>query len=891
YSIVAEPEYRKDIEKNLKKELGNLVWKEIEEKSELIEKSLKEFIDLLVSSNNDRKKYFASIKRTDEKIFDFLKGENETGEIFCSNENRLKKLYHPSDVEMYKQARPEEDGKKYLGSPRTESVKNPVAMKTLHQLRYLINALIKGNIIDQDIKVHIELAREMNDANVRKAIESWQGDNQKKRDKYKEQIIADYLAETGKEIEPSQDEILKYQLWEEQNHICVYTGKPVKVSDFIGADPIFDIEHTIPRSLSYDNSHENKTLCYNRYNREIKKQSIPFELANYDREHTYSTSAGELKCSAILPIIENWKTKFEVINKLIEQRVKQSRAAQTKEQKDRAIQARHKLTFERNYWRNKYKRFIMEEVPSGFKNSQLNDTRLISKFARAFMKSVFDKVYVINGKTTDEFKRIWGLPDKDRGNHIHHAMDAITLAAITKQKNDLLANYYKDEEKYIKPKFKKPWETFTQDVKNIVNDTLIYHVREDNAVKLTRKKVRKRGKIVPKVVYKRDKLGNYILDEKGKIIIDRYIYEEKNGKKTPVFGKELSENEILNIIEGKDYFKIKKDKEGYKYYEFSRYKKDKNGNKKGDIVYKKAANYLRGDSIRGSLHLDTIYGAIQEKGYVRNKADKKVPVKYVIRKKMEVSNIGFKTVTDLNGIVDETVKQMIFAQIKEKEGFKKAIDAGVYMLKPKRREVDNKIILNGKGEIEFEKEKNGRLKIGHPIKKVRIYMPSVKSPLHIKKHRDLSKYEYKQEVHVVNETNYLMAIYKGEDNNNKIIRDYKIVNLFDTAEYYKTSNKSHKEEYPIVEDVVYKDEIKLEHQFNLKTGLKVIILNKNEQDISFADVNWLHSRLYIIRGLDGDGIKLYHHQEARQTTDVIKHMNKVINKENVHKNITERKVI
>ena len=38
----------------------------------------------------------------------------------------------------------------------------------------------------------------------------------------------------------------------------------------------------------------------------------------------------------------------------------------------------------------------------------------------------------------------------------------------------------------------------------------------------------------------------------------------------------------------------------------------------------------------------------------------------------------------------------------------------------------------------------------------------------------------------------------------------------------------------------------------------------------------LGQRLYVIRGLDKDGIKLYYHQEARPTTDVIKFMNEVI---------------
>lgn len=47
-------------------------------------------------------------------------------------------------------------------------------------------------------------------------------------------------------------------------------------------------------------------------------------------------------------------------------------------------------------------------------------------------------------------------------------------------------------------------------------------------------------------------------------------------------------------------------------------------------------------------------------------------------------------------------------------------------------------------------------------------------------------------------------------------------------------------------------------------------------------------RLYIIRGLDEDGVKLYFHQEARPTTEVIKHMNNVIYRHNSQNNVLDK---
>ena len=97
----------------------------------------------------------------------------------------------------------------------------------------------------------------------------------------------------------------KYQLWEEQKHVCVYTGQTIGLSDFLGANPKYDIEHTIPQSLSFDNSQANLTLCDNQFNRAVKRNKIPSELPNYE---------------AFTARIEHWKKTYEDLDKKIEKR-------------------------------------------------------------------------------------------------------------------------------------------------------------------------------------------------------------------------------------------------------------------------------------------------------------------------------------------------------------------------------------------------------------------------------------------------------------------------------------------------------------------------------------------------------------------------------------------
>ncbi|MFV0266299.1 MAG: type II CRISPR RNA-guided endonuclease Cas9 [Draconibacterium sp.] len=296
--------------------------------------------------------------------------------------------------------------------------------------------------------------------------------------------------------------MLKYQLWEEQNHKCIYTGKEIGIYEFLGPNPSFDIEHTIPRSVSLDNSQENKTLCENAFNRKTKRNRIPGELANH---------------SEILARIEPWKEKFEELDKQISKQVRRAKNAADKTQKDTAIQARHKLTFERDYWRNKYRRFTMEDVPEGFKNSQLVDTGIITKYSRLYLNTLFDKVYTVKGSTVADFRRLWGLQDeyekKARVNHIHHCIDAITIACITKEAYENLARAYHNWEEVDRmkasdmPKVNPPWPNFVPDVKSIEKEVFISHYTPDVLPKQTKKKLRERGRI------RKDKSGNPIYQQ------------------------------------------------------------------------------------------------------------------------------------------------------------------------------------------------------------------------------------------------------------------------------------------------------------------------------------------------------------------------------------------
>lgn len=412
-------------------------------------------------------------------------------EQYHVSEEKLKKLYHPSMMEVYPRVqRTNSYGVYQLGSPRIDSVRNPMAMRSMFRLRKLVNRLLEEGKIDSDTEIHIEFARELNDANKRNAIAAFTKENQNKNDEARKKIKNLFKAETGKDIEPTDVDVLKYVLWEEQGHICLYTGKQICISDFIGGNPKFDIEHTIPRSVGGDSTKMNLTLCDSRFNRDVKKTKLPTELPNHEE---------------IMARINDWREKYESLDGQIRRQKKMSKGATTKDQKDAIIRKRHLLELQRDYWRGKYLRFTMESVPEGFSRRQGTDISVISKYARLYLKSLFKHVYTVKGIATSDFRKIWGIQKayskKERVNHVHHCIDAIVIACIGLDEYNKLGAYYHDEENHewygmSKAYFKKPWSTFVEDIEKVQDEILVYHYTPDNMPKQGRRRILIDGKRV-----------------------------------------------------------------------------------------------------------------------------------------------------------------------------------------------------------------------------------------------------------------------------------------------------------------------------------------------------------------------------------------------------------
>ena len=520
---------------NFKNEILNLYLKFLDGKQNKEDKASS------CANKNPEIDYY-KIPRLDETIKQNLKNE------FNLSDFALKHLYHPSDIDMYPMSKREintrvngvEQYVKQLESPQPPSKgwKNPMAMRTLQELRHLLNYLLKVGKIAPKTKIVVEMARELNDSNKRWAIQTYQKGREIENKEFAKAIVG-----VAKEKYPNLDEnnieninkvrlwweqiekneavytqikdlredVQKYRLWKEQECVCMYTGEMISLTDlFDGSQTHF--EHTLPISSSFDNSLTNFTICKGYYNTNIKRDKIPTQLDNYSKDANGYT--------AIESRLNKWKEKVEHLKNLIETNKVKTKKIQDPETKRNLIRERHLLQFNHDYWKKKLDTFTVKEVPASWKNSQLVDTQIISKYARAYLKTVFEKVDVQKASIVIDFKKIYrihGNGTKDRSKHNHHAEDAATLTLIpgSARREVILSEYYKAIENKKKYNL-DPYTGFdTRHILDIGKNIITFHVSNNKYIVNTKKKIRKRGEIV----YLKDKkTKKRILNESGKPI-------------------------------------------------------------------------------------------------------------------------------------------------------------------------------------------------------------------------------------------------------------------------------------------------------------------------------------------------------------------------------------
>lgn len=301
---------------------------------------------------------------------------------------------------------------------------NPIVNKGMHELKRVVNAIIKQ--YGKPDVIRIEMARDLEMNTKRyKENEARQGKNKKENEKaveaYKSLNLGSY---------PNYDDKIKYRLWHEQNQRCAYSNKTIPLNAVFTAE--VEIDHILPYKKSLDDSYMNKVLCYTTENRN-KGDKTPRD----------AWGGNEDKWTQITQAISQWKGVG-----------------------------------------SKVKRFYQTEkdlLKSDFISSQLNDTRYIAKLALKYVKQLGCDVSVTKGSIVSKIRHQWGFNDligetnkKERTDHRHHAIDAVVIAATSRQ-------LYKKSVAQIernKLKIAPPYPHIRDDLAKLLKNTIISHASQ-----------------------------------------------------------------------------------------------------------------------------------------------------------------------------------------------------------------------------------------------------------------------------------------------------------------------------------------------------------------------------------------------------------------------------
>lgn len=818
---------KNEIEKKIISVIGGSTWEsktEIE-KQEITLYVSDQYLSFLKSyRTKTRKETYLKSERLHDKIFDYLQATYDVPE-----ENK-KNLWHPSEQETYEEATTKND-MPVLGKPQpiSNGFKNPMALKTLHKLRGLMNYLLQEGKIDEDTRIVVEIARELNDANRRKAIEKWQRDREKENNEYK-----DIIDEINQDCQTSYDRedktlIDKIRLWKEQEMHCPYTGDMINMCDLFNGVK-YDFEHTVPASMSFDNELKNLTIASSKYNREIKNNRLPFDCPNYTEEKTILG----ITCKPILSTLELIFGNITIEEKIskgenkrivssertdqisgrIVSWINESKKASTKDRKDYCIQQRHLNKFELDYWRKKLETFTIKEYKAGWRNSQLKDTQVVTKYALPFLKTVFKKVEVQKGSVTDDFRKIYKiqprLERKKRDKHSHHAIDAMVLTLIPPAAiRDKILLHYNEANDNNLPYHEsvRQWNNFNgQEIKKWIEDeTLINFQVEHRTIIDTYKNVRKRGKQQFVKEKKEDGKWHYKLNE--------------SGKKIPIIAK--------------------------------------------------------GDTIRGQLHKETFFAAIKQPQY-KEVHDKFIPEtdgkgNFIFQQNQKrgdnifiVTKVllsAFEKLEDLEIIIDPNLKQYL----------KKEIQARINGGKTFMQATEN-LFAFGK-----EKDKNGNQI--NPLRHIRCKVKSggggfLNNPASIKPFKAfISKQPYKQTIYAQNGETSICAFYQSMVNE-ELIREIVPYSILDIS---KVKDKSTLDD--AVERNFEKTIKKAKHLIplyaTLKINQKVLFYENDMEELKVLSVKDLGTRLYLIVKFEDGKISLKHHLNSMSEEDLKKEMKRL----------------
>ena len=165
-----------------------------------------------------------------------------------------------TEMGVFKDKADEFVGLKYIPvDAASEDIYNPVVRRSVRISFRILNEILKKYGVAEDVV--IEIPRDKNSEEQKKRIKDSQNLHEKEM-KYILQKLAASYGISPKIIETSSQKQLnlKLKLWNEQDGRCLYSGKMIDPIDVINHPELFEVDHIIPKSISFDDSRNNKVL-------------------------------------------------------------------------------------------------------------------------------------------------------------------------------------------------------------------------------------------------------------------------------------------------------------------------------------------------------------------------------------------------------------------------------------------------------------------------------------------------------------------------------------------------------------------------------------------------------------------------------------------------------
>lgn len=330
---------------------------------------------------------------------------------------------------------------------------NPTVHIGLNQLRRVVNRLIE--VYGKPEEIAVELARDLKSNHEQRRTHQ----RRQREGRERNQRFTEMLEAAGQESSP--DILRKLRLWEEQGppqaRVCPYTGRNLSFGMVVFSQT--EVDHILPFSKTLDNSMANKVVCIAAANRD-KGDRAPYEAFGHSPPgYDYRKI---LDVTAKFPPNKRWRFREDAMDRY----------------EDEAI----------------------------FLDRQLNETRYLSRTARAYLAHLYNekgegrrRVMATPGHLTALLRRAWRLermlradPDtgvvrKQRDDHRHHAVDAFVVANTTggllqRFAHAAAANHHVDVER-LGSLVPGPWEGFHREQLRSILDRLVVSYKPDHGIR------------------------------------------------------------------------------------------------------------------------------------------------------------------------------------------------------------------------------------------------------------------------------------------------------------------------------------------------------------------------------------------------------------------------